>query len=59
MCTLKCANLDQVYNKFIGLNSNETPFYLFTVSFKRCGESSNSIDDPYARVCVSNKIKKI
>ena len=58
MCTRKYANLDQVYNNLIEVNSNETLFYLFTVSFKRCAESCNSIDDLYARVGVSNKIKE-
>ena len=41
----------------VGINSNETLFYLFTVSGNKCGGSCNTIDDPYAQVGVPNKVK--
>ena len=41
------------------MNSNETLFYPFTVSVNKCGESCTNIDDLYARVCVSNKVKNM
>ena len=41
------------------MNSTETLFYPFTVSVNQCGESSNNIDDLYARVCVPNKVKNV
>ena len=37
---------------------NETLFYLFPVSVNKCSGSSYTIDDPYARVCILNKVKK-
>ena len=30
------------------INSDETLFYLLTVSVNKCGGSCNTIDDPYA-----------
>ena len=35
------------------------PFYSFTVSVNRCGESCNTIDYPDTRVCVQNKVKNM
>ena len=31
----------------------------FTVNVNKCGGSFNTIDDPYARVCVPNKVKNL
>ena len=42
------------------LNFDESLFYPFTVaSVSKYGESCNTIDDPYARVCVPNKVENI
>ena len=38
------------------ISSNETHFYPFTVSVNKCAVSCNVIDDPYARVCVPDKV---
>ena len=43
----------------VNINSDETLFYPFTVSVKKCGGSCNTIDDPYDRACVSNKVKNM
>ena len=40
----------------IEVNSNETPFYPFTVGFNKCGGSCNTTDDLYTWVCVPNKV---
>ena len=40
------------------MNSREFFYYPFTVSVNKCGGSCDTIDDPYARVCVLNKVKK-
>ena len=34
-------------------------FYPFTVIVNKFGGSCNTIDDPYARLCVSNKVKNM
>ena len=39
------------------ISSNETHFYLFTVSGNKCGGSCNTIDGLYARVWAQNKTK--
>ena len=40
------------------MNSNETLFYLFTVSVIKCHGNYNTINDSYVRICVPNKVKK-
>ena len=42
----------------VDINSNEALFYPFTASVDKCGGSCNIIDDPYAWVCVPNKVIK-
>ena len=41
----------------VNINSNQPLYYPFTVSVNKCGGSCNTIDDPYAWVCVSNNVK--
>ena len=41
------------------VNSNETNFYPFNVSVNDSGGSCNTINDPYARVCVPDKVKSM
>ena len=43
----------------VNINSDETLFYQFTVSVNICGGSCNTIDDPYSRVFVPNKVKSM
>ena len=38
---------------------DETLFYPFIVSVNKCGGSCYTIDDPYAGVCVPNKVKNV
>ena len=42
----------------ININSNDPLCYLFAVNINKCGRSSNTIYDPYAPICVPNKVKK-
>ena len=49
----------QVRPTLVEAHPNETLFYPFTVSFNKCGGSCNTLDYPYARVYVPNKVKKI
>ena len=41
----------------VDINSHETIFHSIIVSVNKCGGSYNTIDDPYAQVCVSDKGK--
>ena len=60
---IKCVSLDnqpcQVTSTFIDINSNKTLLYIYTVSINKCGGSCNTINDPYARVCVPSKVKNM
>ena len=48
--------LCQARPALLNINSNEPLYYTFTVKY---GGSCNTIDDPYARVCVPNKVKNM
>ena len=58
---IKCVFLSiypcQARPTLVNINSDKTLFYPFTVTFNKCGGSCNTIDDPYARICVPNKVK--
>ena len=41
------------------INYDEILLHLFTVSVDKTGGSYNTINDPYARVCVLNKVKNM
>ena len=60
---IKCISLNnrpcQTCPRLVDINSNGTLFYLFTLSVNKSGGSCNTIDDPYAGLCVSNKVKNM
>ena len=43
----------------MNLNSDETRFYSFIVSVNKCCGTCYTIDDPYAEVCIPNKVKNM
>ena len=43
----------------VNVSSSETLVYLVTVSVDNCSGSCNTINDSYAWVCVSNKVKNM
>ena len=57
--SIKCVSPNnrpcQTRPTLIDIHSNEPLFYPFTVSINKCGGSCDTIDDPYAHVCVLNK----
>ena len=56
---IKCVSLNNRQSSIVDINSYETLFYSFTVSVNKCGGSCNTIDDPYAGVCVPNNVKNM
>ena len=50
----ECKIRPEIFN----INSNNPVFYPFSVKINRCNGNCNSINDPYARICVPD-IKKI
>ena len=49
----------KVKPKIINVNSNEPVFYPFSIKTSKCSGSYNNINDPYAKICVPNIIKKL
>ena len=60
---ITCISLNnrpcQARPTLVNINSNETFFYPCTVSINKCGGRFNTTDDPYAQVCVPNKVKNM
>ena len=42
----------------VDISSNNPIFYTFSVKINRCSGNCNNINDPYARICVPNTVKK-
>ena len=59
---IKCISLSnrpcQARTGLVDINSKEPLFYGFTVSVDKC-RGSNTIDDPYAQICVLDKVRKM
>ena len=45
--------------KIIDINANEPVFYPYSIKVYKCSGSCNNINDPYAKLCVPDIIKKI
>ena len=47
----------KIRTEIINLNTNEPMFYPYTIKINKCKGSCNTINDPYAKICVPNEIK--
>ena len=47
----------KIRTEIINLNINEPMFYPYSIKINRCKCSYNTINDPYAKICVPDKIK--
>ena len=60
--TLSCISMSnqeyKVRPKIVNINSNNLIFYPFSVKTSKCSGNCNNINDPYARICVSDIINK-
>ena len=43
----------------ISVSTNEPMFYLYNIKTNKCKSSCNTINDPYAKICVPDIIKNI
>ena len=43
--------------EIINLNTNEPSFYPYSIKINKCKGTCNTINDPYAKICVPKKIK--
>ena len=60
---LKCVSMNnqecKVRPEMINVNSNEPSFYPYSIEVNKCSGSCNNINDPYAKLCVTDVVKNI
>ena len=60
---LKCISMSnqecKIRLELININSNEPSFYFYSVKINKCSGSCNNINDPFAKMCVSDIVKNI
>ena len=60
---LKCISLNnqecKVRPKIVNVSINNPIFYPFSVKINRCSGNCNSINDPYAKICVPGVVKNL
>ena len=49
----------KVRSEIISIDSNNLMFYPFSIKVKKCSGNCNDINDPYARICVPDIVKKL
>ena len=49
----------KIRSKIIDVNTDEPLFYPFSIQVNKCSGSCNSINDPYAKLCVPDVVKNI
>ena len=45
--------------QIVNANSNEPVFYPFSIETSKCSGSCNDINEPYAKMCVSDVVKNL
>ena len=60
---LECISIKnqqcKVRPNIVDVSSNNPIFYPFSVKVKRCSGNCNNINNPYARICVSDSVKNL
>ena len=60
---LECISMKnqecKVRPEIININSNNPIFYPFSVKINRCNGNCNNINDPFAKICVSDTVKNL
>ena len=58
---LECVSMNnqecKIRTEIISINTNEPLFYPYSIKINRCKGSCNTINDPYAKICVSDQSK--
>ena len=61
--SLKCVSLKnqecKVRPEIVNINSNDPIFYPFGIKLNKCSGNCNSINDPYAKICVPDTVKSL
>ena len=61
--SLECVPINnqecKVRLEIVNVNSNEPIFYPFSIKTSKCSGSCNSINNPYAKLCVPDVVKNL
>ena len=61
--SLECVSINnqkcKIKSEMINFNTNEPVFYPYAIAINKCKGSCNTINDPYAKLCVPDIIKNI
>ena len=61
--SLECVSMNyqecKIRSEIINVNTNEPMFYPYSITINKCKGNCNTINDPYAKICVADTIKKI
>ena len=61
--SLECVLMNNqectIRSEIINVNTNEPMFYPYSIKINKCKDSCNTINDPYAKICVPDTIKNI
>ena len=61
--SLECVSINnqecKVRPKIVNVNSNEPIFYHFSIRTSKCSGICNSVNDPYAKLCVPDVAKNL
>ena len=61
--SLKCISMNnqecKARPKIIDVNNNEPVFYPYSIKVNKCSGSCNTINDPFAKLCVPDITKNI
>ena len=61
--SLECVSMNnqecKIRSEIININTNESMFYPYSITISKCKGSCNTINDPYAKLCVPDTIKNI
>ena len=61
--SLECVSMNnrkcEIRSEIINVNTNEPRFYPYSITISKCKGSCNIINDPHAKLCVSDTIKNI
>ena len=61
--SLECVSMNnqecKIRSEIINVHTNEPMFYPYSIKINKCKGSCNTINDPYAKLCVPDTIKDI
>ena len=58
-CISRNNQVCKVRPEIINVNSDEPVCYPFSIKTSKCSSSCNNINDPYAKICVPDLVKKL